>query len=107
MPGHRSQDDQILTDGGGVATLPARSNRMLSRPNRAGRVLPVGCGSSHMLGRRLLAVVTIVSLLAIGHSGSSIGVAANPSAECAQLAWYAGELMAVGERIDADEATGP
>ncbi len=60
-----------------------------------------------MLGRRLLAVVTIVSLLAIGHSGSSIGVSANPSAECAQLAWYAGELMAVGERIDADEATGP
>ena len=35
------------------------------------------------------------------------GVLAHPSAECAQLAWYAGQLKAFGEQIDAEEASGP
>ncbi len=60
-----------------------------------------------MFGRRLLASVMILSLLVIGHPGGSNGVSANPSAECVQLAWYTGEMLAAGEQIDAEEASGP
>jgi hypothetical protein len=60
-----------------------------------------------MAGRRIRALVLVSMLLATGQFGGSSGVAATQSAECVQLAWYAGEMTAAGEQIDEEEASGP
>ncbi len=67
-----------------------------------------------MLGRRVTSLILVVFLLllapsaAFGGAGSIPGkrpLAADfPSAECAQLAWYNGELQAIGESIDSEES---
>jgi hypothetical protein len=60
-----------------------------------------------MFGRRLLALVLVISFAASGSFDVARPVAASQSAECVQLAWYAGEMTAAGKRIDAEEENGP
>ena len=60
-----------------------------------------------MLASRPIALILMLVLLSPGWFGSSAVATAHQPARCAQLAWYAGEMLAAGEQIDADEANGP
>lgn len=63
-----------------------------------------------MTGKRslslVLALVVCLPLLGLRAPGRS-AEASNPTAECAQVAWYAGLMKATGKQIDAKEASGP
>ncbi len=60
-----------------------------------------------MIGRRLLALFLVLSFVPMGWLTSPSRVSAYQSAECVQLALYAGQLTAAGEQIDEEEANGP
>lgn len=60
-----------------------------------------------MFGRRWVALVLFVSLLASGPVGGLTSVSAKQATDCAQLSLYVDEIQTAGEQIDAQEANGP